>query len=253
MWSPLSSTLPSLERGEVHLVRARIDLTTPNLDAFYRRALSQQEQARADRLIDPRRAREWSAARASLRYILAHAPGAPNDPLEIVFGAGSHKKPHLAQTREDDARGLCFNLSHSGAWALVALTHEDEIGVDVEHCDLTRPTPALAKYAFSSDEYTRWQALSGHEQKVAFYRLWTRKEAYIKALGMGLHLDLKSFDLSHEEQSPRLLAARHDRRNEAIVLESFMVDEHHQGALAVCRDALERISYWEWSPGPDHE
>lgn len=254
-WRPLVGELPPPARGEVHLVRARIAHAGADEahEAFFRGALTGAEKARADRLIDPRRAREWSAARASLRHILAAAVGGACDPLSLRFSAGPHKKPHLITDPSGAAHHLRFNLSHSGVWALVAITSQDELGVDVEYRDLDRPTPALARYAFSRDEYARWEALCEEEQKLAFYRLWTRKEAYIKALGMGLHLDLKSFDLSHEEDAPRLLEARHEGAPEAIAFESFMVDGRHQGALAICRDALERISSWEWSPGSDDE
>jgi len=170
-------------------------------------------------------------------------------------GASAHGKPFLETIGDSANHDIRFNLSHSGEWALVALTNGAEVGVDIERREVNRPTPALAKYAFSVIEFEQWSALDEEEKPGAFYRLWTRKEAYIKLLGKGLHLDLKSFDISHETDDVRLLDARHEDASDRVCFASFDVDEEHQGALAIRgeRDALERISYWEWSPVANHE
>jgi len=94
--------------------------------------------------------------------------------------------------------GVRFNLSHSDGMGLVGWTWNRDIGVDVEVWRAMRDEAALVRRFFSSSEIAAWEALPAEQRQAAFFNLWTRKEAYIKALGRGLSLPLHSFDVSHE-------------------------------------------------------
>ena len=143
--------------------------------------LSTEEQARADRFVVPHGTRRFTAGRAKLRRILAGFVGSTAEALPL--GVGANGKPFLPG-------GPQFNLSHSGALALLALA-PFPVGVDIERC---RPVePGVAKLVFTPAEWAEWAAAGCSE--TVFYRGWTRKEAVLKAQGATL-ADMKSVTVS---------------------------------------------------------
>lgn len=161
--------------------------------------LSPKERDRADKFLRPADRARHTASHAALRLVLARALGL--DPGEIAFAAGPAGKPELA----GPAGGLrAFNLSHSGAHALVGLARGAEIGVDVE---AIRPLPdalRIARAHFSPDEAAALAAIAPTDIERAFFGLWTRKEAVVKALGAGLSLPLDRFSVTVPPAAPRL-------------------------------------------------
>jgi 4'-phosphopantetheinyl transferase len=137
-----------------------------------------------------RRDRErFVVVRGALRVILAGYGAGFADRLVIV--AGDHGKPMLVPPSP-----LRFNVSHSGAVGLVAIAFEREVGVDVEEI---RPRPGLRAVAdrfFAPGEIAALERLGPAEFVAGFYRCWTRKEAYVKARGLGLRLALSDFEVS---------------------------------------------------------
>lgn len=117
-------------------------------------------------------------------------------PDRLEFTSGADGKPALAGAAASS--GLQFNLSHSGGLGLVGWSWGRDIGVDVEVWRSLRDEAALVRRYFSHNEVAAWEALPAAARHEAFYNLWTRKEAYVKALGRGLGLALDSFDVSHE-------------------------------------------------------
>ena len=125
----------------------------------------------------------WRLHAADWRPVLARYAGVPL--AELTLAVGPHGKPSLAAPSSPD-----FNLSHCGDIVLLAIAHGVEIGVDVE---VLRPRPRalqLAQRYFSADEAAALAALPEAECQQAFYRLWTAKEAVLKALGRGLAFGL---------------------------------------------------------------
>jgi 4'-phosphopantetheinyl transferase len=114
------------------------------------------------------------------------------EPERIVFRTNSFGKPELAA--EAQTRPLRFNLSHSRSIALLALSTETELGIDVE--DLRPIQLDLAESYFSPTELAALSSLQGEAWLNGFYHCWTRKEAILKAEGVGLNLPLNSFDVS---------------------------------------------------------
>jgi 4'-phosphopantetheinyl transferase len=155
------------------------------------------ERDRAARFLRPVDRARYQASHAALRLILGDALRiAPGDIRLRVSAAG---KPELVES------ALSFNLSHSGERALVGLTRNSAIGVDVE---VVRPIPDVLRIArahFASDEFAALAAQPPDAINAAFFGLWTRKEAVVKALGTGLSLPLDRFSVSVPPTPARLL------------------------------------------------
>jgi 4'-phosphopantetheinyl transferase len=166
--------------------------------------LSDEERARAARFHAELHQHRFTVAHARLRQTLAAALRAT--PKELEFVAGSHGKPQLADAWA--SCGLQFNLSHSGNCALVGWLWDRAIGVDIELWRPMNDAPALVRRFFSPVEIAAWEALPAEAREEAFFNCWTRKEAYVKAVGRGLSLPLDSFDVSlGRGSSARLLRA----------------------------------------------
>jgi 4'-phosphopantetheinyl transferase len=154
--------------------------------------LSADEQARAARFLSPLHRDRFAVAHGRLRELLASQLGV--DPSALQFDTAEHGKPHLAGPQAGS--GLQFNLSHSGDRGLVGWANQRHLGVDIE---LWRPLgdeAALVRRFFSPAENAAYEALAPAERTRGFFECWTRKEAYIKAVGRGLGLPLDSFDVS---------------------------------------------------------
>lgn len=125
---------------------------------------------------------QFIAARGGLRTLLADY--LHQKPAEICFGYGEYGKPYIENT------DLNFSLSHSGNHIVYAVTRGASIGVDIEEIKQDIDFLSVGKLVFSEAEYTQFLTVPEDERALAFYRGWTRKEAYIKAIGMGLHFPL---------------------------------------------------------------
>lgn len=154
--------------------------------------LCAEEQARAARFLAALHRDRFIAAHGRLRELLAVELGA--DPASLQFQSAEHGKPHLSG--REAASGLQFNLSHSGDRGLVGWAVGRHVGVDIEVWRPLSDEAALVKRFFSAAENAAYEALAPAERTRGFFECWTRKEAYIKAVGRGLGLPLDSFDVS---------------------------------------------------------
>jgi len=170
---------------------ARLDRTPARL-ARMRTILDPDEIARADRFLAEVHCNRFIAARALLRDLLAGYLGQP--PQTIRFAYNEWGKPTLATGFV--ARDLRFNLSHSQGLAMYAFVLEHDVGVDLEMIRAGVADERVAENFFSLWEVETLRALPREHQAEAFFNCWTRKEAYVKARGQGLSIDLKSFDVS---------------------------------------------------------
>lgn len=165
--------------------------------------LDAQELARYHRFHFERDRDRFAIAHANLRRILGAYLN--QDPQQIAFRANPLGKPELIAPAQGPA--LHFNLSHSRTIALLAVSTGTEVGIDVE--DVRPIEPELAASHFSPAELAALSSLEGEAWLHGFYSCWTRKEAILKAEGVGLHMPLDSFDVSLIPGLPaRLLAVR---------------------------------------------
>ncbi|MET0280930.1 MAG: 4'-phosphopantetheinyl transferase superfamily protein [Steroidobacteraceae bacterium] len=165
--------------------------------------LDASEQQRAARFRDPRHARHFIVAHARLRQLLAQE--LRQEAKALRFAGGTHGKPELAAGGAD---ALQFNLSHSGGLGLVGWSRDRAIGVDIERWRDMHDELALVRRYFSPVEVAAYESLPTALRREGFFNAWTRKEAYVKAVGRGLTLPLASFDVSLESgPAARLLRA----------------------------------------------
>jgi len=160
-----------------------LDLDTPWCGA---QILSPEERARASRFRFERERRRFSNCRVALRRILA--PYVDLDPARIEFGYNSYGKPYVV--------GVHFNVSHADSLAMFAISRSREVGIDIERIDPAFANEQIPERFFSPGEVRTLRALPESAQVQAFFNCWTRKEAYVKARGLGMSLSLASFDVS---------------------------------------------------------
>jgi 4'-phosphopantetheinyl transferase len=176
---------------EAHLEVAELDLGAEAI-ARSRAVLAADESARAARFLRDQDRLRFVAARAMLRGVLGRALGIA--PATVAFVYGPHGKPALAPPLSES--GVRFNLSHSGGRALVAWTVGREVGADLELVRPVRYGVKIARRFFSDDEQAAFVAVEPLLWDETFFRCWTRKEAFIKAIGDGLSYPLQSFSVS---------------------------------------------------------
>jgi len=189
----------------VQLWRIDLDaLAKPELR--WQSILSPDERDRASRFHFERDRLHFCAARALLRTLLAGYLAA--EPQDLRFRYSDKGKPELAEPHA--SRRFSFNLSHSGGIALIGLTRDRPIGVDIEKIRDDFDTAAIAKRFFSASEQEQLLKLPSEQQHQAFFRCWTLKEAFIKALGEGLSHPLHQFDVSVDAGPSVSLVTRPD-------------------------------------------
>jgi len=197
--------------------------------ADLKKVLSPDEMERAERYRFDQHRNEFILTRAVMRLLLASYTA--QSPESLSFDYSAQGKPALKNGPPD----LRFNVSHTEGLAVLALVREREIGVDAEKI---RPQPdaqKLAKRFFSAREQLFLGRLSGDELQRAFFRCWTRKEAYIKAKGEGLSIPLHAFDVSLEEDQPAALVGTRPDPAEAgrWTLYDLSVGQGYAAALTV--------------------
>lgn len=198
-------TAPPAEgsRPDIELYAARF----AELDAYWGASaealLSAPERERLRRLRDPGLARRFVLTRASLRRLIGARIGQPAETLE--FETGEHGRPALV------GGAVRFNLSHTDAGLLIGLSADHDIGVDLEH-DPPKDALAIADRFFAASEHNALAAMPEVERGDAFLRLWTLKEAFLKAEGRGIGGDLARYAFTLGEEPPQLRPAGADWR-----------------------------------------
>jgi 4'-phosphopantetheinyl transferase len=227
-WAP-----PPLAADEVHVWRIAL---APPPAAFARLAarLSPDERRRAARFRFERDCRRFQVAHGALRELLAGYLNA--EPERLGFVEGTHGKPVLAEPHGSELR---FNLSHSGELALCAVSRRREVGVDLEQVRELSDADALARRFFAAAESAALAELPAAERLPAFFRCWTRKEAYLKAVGAGLLQALDGFQVSLQpEAGPCGLSVRGRPEETARwSLQGLDVAQGYAGAVVAERPA----------------
>lgn len=153
--------------------------------------LSVQEKWRAERFIHLKDRIRFVTVRAALRKLVGqHLSCLPE---EIFFQTGPYGKPHLENNLTNNTKNVYFNVTHSGDFALIALSDIGEVGIDIEYCDPSLNIHDLANIVLTSHEYQH--ILSSSTPLKTFFQHWVGKEAVLKALGLGIGTYLQQISL----------------------------------------------------------
>jgi 4'-phosphopantetheinyl transferase len=200
-------TFGVLKTPVVDVVGVHLDAPAEVCAALWQ-LLSRDERERAEKFRYAEHRQHYIVARASLRRLLAERLRIP--PSAVEFVETEYGKPRLAPVHR--SANVEFNLSHSGILALYAFTSGRAVGVDVELIREVPDADDLAERFFSPTETASLRALPLDRRSLAFLACWTRKEAFIKALGLGLSCPLDGFDVTIDPDAP----ARITRIDECI-------------------------------------
>jgi 4'-phosphopantetheinyl transferase len=230
---------PALTEGEVHVWLAHLPTARTALNELST-LLKPDEVARSEQFRTDLLRERWQLTRAILRSLLAQYSGV--NPQKIAFQLGAHGKPALA-TAFGQA-GLHFNTSHSGDYAAFGLTRLGDIGVDIEQVNRERPRhEGIARRFFSPDEVAQLESVPESDQVQAFFSLWTRKEAFVKARGDGVASGLDQFTVSLTE--PRILDIANGNASQWSLSVLPTIDGY-AGAMVVKAKAC-RPRFWNWT------
>jgi 4'-phosphopantetheinyl transferase len=235
---PEQLTLPG---DEVHIWRASLTRTPSELQSLSS-LLAPDETSRAQRIHFERGRASFIVSRGTLRTILAAY--LKLNPAQLQFSYSAHGKPVLTDVKGSD--GLCFNLSHSHALALYAVSLHREIGVDVEQIRNDFASEGIAGRFFSNAEIAMLRAIPSNERTASFFNCWTLKEAYIKARGEGLSFPLDRFDVSLIPGEQRITLNVHETPFEAArwSLQSLTPGDGYTAAIAVEGHDW-NLKYWQ--------
>lgn len=186
-----------LKRGEIHLWRLRFSQWRLDRE-YFTILLSRDESIRAEKFHADEIRNQFVIGRGILRTILGAYLAL--DPRGVCFGYGRHGKPMLSRVHHAD--DLQFNLSHSGDWLLCALTRGHAIGVDVEQLRPTLDQAGIAACIFSDADRAAFDREPKHLQLKKLFEAWVHKEAYVKALGLGLSQALAAIEIKASEMAP---------------------------------------------------
>ena len=234
-WSEPPESL-SLATGDVHVWRVELNQPEPLLEKF-RETLEEQELDRASRFHFEKHRRHFTAGRGVLRQLLSQYLGTKPEQLRLSYGA--YGKPALNGEHKDSR--LRFNMSHSHEVALFAFAEDRELGVDVEHIRTDFASEEVARRFFSRREVETFNALPRHDQVAAFFKCWTRKEAFIKVIGKGLSQPLDKFDVTLVHPAALLWVSGDDASRWSLY--DLEVGGDYAGALAV-EGQVSRIRCW---------
>jgi len=242
-WSP-GPAAPRLAPGEVHVWRASLAAGAGELARLHE-LLSDEERARAARFRYDVHRERFIAGRGTQRLLLARYLGV--HPAAIRYRHAAHGKPALDGPGAES--GVRFNVSNAEDGLLVALVLEREVGVDLEPVHRVVDRDAVARRFFSVPENQVYDTIAEEQRDVAFFTCWTRKEAYIKAVGDGLSMPLDCFDVTLRPGEPaRLLATRGDpSQAERWTLREIDPGPGWLGALVVEGPPPE-LRLYDWDP-----
>ncbi len=239
--SPRLDFVDSLSPGVVHVWQAPLD-DSPDRASRFQLYLSDDERERANRYRSPQPQFQFVITRSILRILLSRYLRIPS--THIHFEVQSQGKLILARPSPSPVQ---FNVSHTRGMALIALTLQHAVGIDVERIDRAIQDRDIAERYFSAREAEHLASMPAPERPYHFFSYWTCKEAYLKMLGRGMAEGLAHCEITYD---PELSAARiinldQPNRGEDCSLYRMTVGPEHIGAVAIASSSMQ-VSYWKW-------
>jgi 4'-phosphopantetheinyl transferase len=233
---------PILTPGEVHVWRVHLNQSEP-IRTRLLDLLSQDEREKAGRFYFQKDRDHFVVARGALRSLLGGYLNVKPERLQFCYT--EYGKPYLAGEFAPEVR---FNLSHSHELALFGITLGRRLGIDVEFIRQDVEVEEIAGNFFSGLEVSVLMALPKELRRQAFFNCWTRKEAYIKAIGEGLSHPLHDFDVTLAPGDPAVLLCTRVDPREAALWSMRAIDAGEGYAAAVAVKGLDwELECWDWS------
>ncbi len=237
-----------LERNEIHIWNLdQNDFSLDEVESYCLSWLNDIELARFHRYQFDRSRKQLLLGRFLLRHVLSEYD-ADIAPANWQFTSNAYGKPEIAAQQQKG--GLYFNISHSGSRVVLAVARSPSIGIDIEFAEKNRRVEKIAHRFFSASETACLLALKEDEWLIRFYELWTLKEAYIKACGLGLAIPLKDFSYSFPAENGLAIDFEEERGDAPQNWQLWQVDAgaEYKLSLALKKDGnsadIERIRSW---------
>jgi len=237
-WQKTPDTL-SLSNNHVDIWLCDLKLLSDDINYFYS-ILSEDECLRADKLKVEEKKQQYIIARGCLRQRLSLLTNI--EPEDFVFKTLEHGKPVL--NCDDRFVDITFNISHSHDLALIAISQKQNIGIDIEKINHESDHQALVTRFFSETEQSEFQTIEEINKAKAFCACWTRKEAFIKAIGDGITYGLDTFDVTVDPdiQTPNIKL--HKPASKTWSAQNLSVGNDYMGCL-VSDAPNANIRYWQ--------
>jgi len=241
-WPPLPDALV-LNENEVHVWRASLRREASKALGLLQ-ILSEDERRKAARFCLQEVREQFIVGRAILRGILGRYLHV--DPKRLQFNYGPHGKPAVAP--ECGGEGISFNMSDSHGLAIYAVARRRQVGIDLERMRSDVPCERMARRFFAENELKAFLALPVNQRQEGFFNCWTRKEAYLKAIGEGLSFPLKNVVVSLAPCEPAAILAVQGGPEQARQwsLVALHPDPAYSAALAVEGHECQ-LRFWQWN------
>ncbi len=227
---------PPLTDGVVHLWMLSLTRPAQERDHYFS-LLSEDEKIRANKFYFETARSQFIVGRGLLRTLLGEY--LEMDPVRVEFKYGSHGKPMLKEN--PSSQPIQFNVSHSEEWGIAAFCLDHRIGVDIEWNRPLADMDDLARQFFTERESTLVESLSGEQKQNLFYRLWTCKEAYLKASGKGLFIPLDQVEVRFEADGVAHLLSNDGWEMSGRRLHTFSPITEYQCAVCIEEGDVETV------------
>ena len=233
--------------NEIHIWTADLDQLKINFE-HHKYMLPDHEREKAKRFrFEILRAR-YIKSHYLLRFLLGHYLG--TNFYHQEFDYNEYGKPSLKKDNENKL--IYFNLSNSGNICVFVFTNNDDLGVDVENiCDMTN-MDNIVEHFFSPSENIKFCSLPEQNRKKTFFKYWTRKEALLKAMGVGLSYPLDKFDVLSDAENPSRVSIKTNYQNlkkTEWTIQDINVFDGFASAVALKDknpDCVTRLRYFSW-------
>ena len=225
-----------LAANELHVWRACLN-PSPAIHEQFKRTLNPDEVARSEKFSVPHARERYVAARGILRQLLGGYLDL--EPAKVEFVYGPQGKPRLSRAHDSD---IFFNVSHSQTLGLFAFAKGQEVGVDVEEVRTDFKGMEIANRFFSDEEAAALSNLPPKLAEEGFFNCWTKKEAYVKAVGVGMGISLRSFTV-HIDKDFQLVRGQDETRWSCFGLRPAA---GYIGAVAAAGEGW-NLNCYEWS------
>lgn len=228
----------NLLNNEIHVWMIPLDVTEDKFESL-KEILSFDEKFRLEKFRFKKDRKQYAVSHGILRILLAKY--LDRKPNQIAFSKNQFGKPKVY------GEPIKFNLSHSSNFALVAISREVDVGVDVETITNEIDHLDIAKRYFNRSEYLEILSAQQANQKRIFYKFWTGKEAVIKAIGEGLNIPLSSFSITSNSESTQTISFLSSENEDSIwtLKQLNLGSKVLEGSLAH-RGLEKSIIYFNW-------